>query len=195
MNNQITNRFNLSLFAIALVIAAVAALSGVVTTRAYEDDGRLNLVHHLGGDAVFCAGADMTASDSFANGGIRLLSQDGQELFFVPAAVINAAPELPLVDTRIAQGWGTYGIVELWRLTNGDFSLIGQDEHGKQYIFQWTNCTQVGPIGYEGSGDADVSSDAPECDEPEENAQVEVLLAVTQEPDPGCEAEEPEYNN
>jgi len=193
MTNHITNRFNLSLFAIALVIAAVAALSGVMTTRAYDDDGRLNLVNHLGGDAIFCVGADMTASDSYANGGLRLLSQSGQELFFVPAAVINAVPELPQVDTRIAQGWGSYGIVELWRLTNGDFSLIGQDEHGKQYIFQWNGCRQVGPIPYENSGDADVSYAEPDCDVIGNDENDWVELAVD---DCGpVETEEPEYGN
>ena len=159
MNNSITNRFNLVLFAFAIGIALVATLSGVMATRAIEDDGRLNLVNHLGGDAVFCVGADMTASGSFVNGGIRLLSASGQQLFFVPAATINAVPEMPVVDTRIAQGWGTYGVVELWRLTTGEFSLIGQDEHGKQFIFTWTGCTPIGPIPYE--------NHAPEADEPD----------------------------
>lgn len=164
MNHLNTNRFNLGILAFAVFVAAVLALSGVMATRAYEDDGRINLVNHLGGDAVFCAGADMAASDSYVNGGIRLLSASGQELFFVPAATIDAVPELPLVDTRIAQGWGTHGPVELWRLTNGDFSLVGQDEHGKQYIFQWTGCTQIGPIP-ERPGEGNTASE-PECEEP-----------------------------
>lgn len=160
MNNQLTNRFNLGLLAIAAVIAAVAALSGVMSTRAYEDDGRLNLVSHLGGDALFCVDANRNVSDTFINGGFRLLSQSGQELFFVPVSMINAVPDLPEIDTRIAQGWGSYGVVELWRLTNGDFSLVGQDEHGKQYLFQWTGCTPIGPIPYESSG----AGESDDCD-------------------------------
>ena len=101
---------------------------------------------------------------------------------------------MPAVDTRIAQGWGSYGIVELWRLTNGDFSLIGQDEHGKQYIFQWTGCEQIGPIPYDNSADRseDTGVVEPDCDVNGDEGNDIVYLA-TQEPDPGCEYEEPEY--
>lgn len=189
MNHSLTNRFNLGVLALAVAIAAVAVLSGVMAARAYDDDGRINLVNHLGGDAVFCVGADMTANDSYANGGIRLLSQSGQERFFVPAATINAVPELPLVDTRIAQGWGTHGVVELWRLTNGDFSLVGQDEHGKHYIFTWTGCTQIGPDP-EPRDASHAAVDEPECEEPV-GGNGNDPVPVTQEP--GCE--EPQYEN
>ena len=36
-------------------------------------------------------------------------------------------------------------------------------KHGKQYIFQWTGCTQVGPMPYIGSGSA---ANEPECADP-----------------------------
>jgi hypothetical protein len=163
MANQFTNRFNLGVFALVFAVVAIAALSGVMATQALEDDGRINLVHHLGGDAVFCTGANNIASDSYVNGGIQLLSASGQQLFFVPAATINAVPEMPLVNTRIAQGWGTFGPVELWRLTNGDFTLVGQDEHGKPYNFQWTGCEQIGTDAERSSNEAN----EPECDEPQ----------------------------
>ena len=189
MNSLTANRFNVGMIALVLLATAVALLSGVVSTRALENDGRLNLVHNMGGDAVFCVDANMIASDSFANGGIRLLSQSGQQLFLVPAAVINAVPEMPLVDTRIAAGPGSHGAVELWRLTNGQFSMIGHDEHGKQFVFQWSGCQQVGTH-------AEPTVEAPSiivtedpCEEPVYN---DIILLATPEVDE-CWDDEYEY--
>lgn len=191
MSNVNSNRFNLGVLATAIMIAAVAILSGVMATRAYEDDGRINLVYHLGGDAVFCAGPNgENGSDSYVGGGIRLLSAGGQELFFVPAASIDSVPEMPLVDTRIAQGWGSHGVVELWRLANGDFSLVGQDEHGKQYIFQWTGCTPIGPAAdHSSAGD---SADEPECEEPMGNQGNDYQVPLIAEECPQA-TQEPRY--
>lgn len=166
MTHALSNRFNLGVFALIFAVVAIAALSGAMATQALEDDGRINLVHHLGGDAVFCTGANNVASDSYVNGGIQLLNSNGQQLFFVPAATIDAVPEMPLVDTRIAQGWGTFGPVELWRLTNGNFSLVGQDEHSKPFSFQWTACEQIG-ADPGNSNTSSSPSNEPECDEPQ----------------------------
>jgi hypothetical protein len=182
MNTLTNNRFNVVMLAVAVLITAIAVATGAMSARALENDGRLNLVHHMGGDTVYCVGENLTPSDSYANGGLRLLNQAGQQLFFVPASVINAVSEMPLVDTRIAAGPGSHGAVELWRLTNGDFKLVGMDEHGKQFMFQWTGCTQVGteaePVVVES---APVIEEEPECEEPYYNLNEEVVALATPE--------------
>ena len=147
MSQFITKLFLVSL---VLVLAVVPALA--------EEDGRINVVAHLGGNAVYCVDADLIAANSYAEGGIQVLSADGQELLFVPAADIDAAGDEIAVHTLVGEGNG----LSLYRLVEGGFQLNGFDEHGKLYEFAFAGCD---PVGSALSGD--VNSDTVADDEPE----------------------------
>lgn len=129
-----------------LVALAIVLLVGALVVAAVDNDGRINVVHHLGGDVVYCVDAERNVASSYAGGGLLLVNSDGQHLFFVPEADINAVPEFPDMNTLIAEGMGSYGPVSLWRLTNGRFELHGLDEHDKPYLFDWSGCAAVGEV-------------------------------------------------
>jgi len=143
---HLNQRFVISGIA-GVAIAAIILLLNVVAAQAVDNDGRINLVYHLGGDVIYCVDANWTPADSYAEGGLQLLNESGQKLFFVPAADIDAVPELPDANMVIVEGSGSYGTVTLWRLSNGNFALTGVDEHGNAYQFEWTGCIQVGEVG------------------------------------------------
>lgn len=119
----------------ALALAAVPAFAQTA------DDGRINAVAHLGGNAVYCVDADNNVSNTYADGGIQVLSQDGQLVLFVPAADIDVLGETVAQNTLVAQAEG----LSLYRLTEGGFQLNGLDEHGKLYEFAFAGCDPVGP--------------------------------------------------
>jgi len=79
----------LSMLALALVI-----LLASVTLADLPDDGRINVVHHFGGDALYCVDRNMNPTkqySDFGEGGFRLLNTHGQVLWFVPASVVDVA--------------------------------------------------------------------------------------------------------
>lgn len=124
-----------ALVGFALALAAVPAFAQS------SDDGRINAVAHLGGNAVYCVDADNIASNSYAEGGIQVLSQAGDELLFAPAADIDVLGETVAQNTLVAQAEGLW----LYRLVEGGFQLNGYDEHGKLYEFAFAGCDPVGP--------------------------------------------------
>ncbi len=155
-------RLNIHWIAFYAIIAALAIASGVMLTQAQEEDGRINGAHHLGGDVVYCIGADGAATNDAGNNGIRLLNAQGDILLDVSPQELAEAPEFPLVNTVIAEGPGSHGVVTLSRLTNGQLQLDGVDEHGNAFKFAWTACEQVNPIPQ--PDDVDDASDSDEGD-------------------------------
>lgn len=123
---------------VSLVLTLVAI---PVFAQAPSEDGRINAVAHLGGSAVYCVDADNTAATSYADGGIQVLSQDGQELLFAPAAAIDALGETLTQNTLVVESEGLW----LYRLVEGGFQLNGYDEHGKLFEFAFAGCDPVGP--------------------------------------------------
>lgn len=125
-----------TLVCLALGLAAVPAFA-----QSPDEDGRINAVAHLGGAAVYCVDADLNVASSYAEGGIRVLSLDGQETLFVPAADIEATGEEIAENTLLAEADNLW----LYRLTDGGFQLNGYDEHGKLFEFAFAGCEPVGP--------------------------------------------------
>ncbi len=66
----------------------------------------------------------------------------GEELLFVPDTRIDEV-DVPLVNTLLGEGMGPYGPLQLYRLTSGEFSLVGYEEPGKQFQFIWKGCGQI----------------------------------------------------
>jgi hypothetical protein len=141
---------------ISLLILVLSGASLVSAKQLVHEDGRLNQVHHFGGDALYCVDANTVATNSYPKmldgGGFQLLSSSGQELWFVPAEDILAAIEESLDaegGVLIAQGMGTHGPARLYTYFDGNvqhFVFSGYDEHGKPNMFDFTGCTPVGPI-------------------------------------------------
>ena len=147
------------------MLAVLLNLRALAQDDGLPNDGRINRVHHFGGDALYCVDRNYIPTHQYADfgqGGIRLLDIRGQERWFVPAAVIHAATELALQTGQgqlVATGQGTYGPVNLWTYTqpNGDIFFIfnGVDEYGKPNSMEFKFCLPIGPI-------------PPEEDEPDE---------------------------
>ena len=130
--------------------------------QAPDEDGRINAVAHLGGAAVYCVDADLLAASTYTDGGIQVLSQDGQELLFAPAADIDAFGEEITENTLVA----TADSLWLYRLAGGGFQLNGYDEHGKLFEFAFAGCEPVGPaLTTEEASAPDVEAPAEEAPE------------------------------
>jgi hypothetical protein len=138
-------RLNLNAMMLVIAIAMIAAIAHIVAA-APESDGRINVAPHLGGDVVYCVDGSKNVTSEPNGAGIRLLNQNGSELFYVPAGVIAKVAEFPAQNTLIAEGNGSYGKISLYRLSSGQFQLNGTDEHGKAYSVIWNDCTPVNPI-------------------------------------------------
>lgn len=142
-----------------IAIAAVALLlvgATVVLSQSWvQPDGRINQVAHFGGDALYCVDRNMQATNQYSDsgeGGFRLLSMSGQELWFVPTEVIAAAVAEAKETGKsvlVATGNGTYGPTRIDAYTTGDgddyFVFIGYDEYGKPNSVEWKFCIPVGP--------------------------------------------------
>ncbi len=137
--------FHLNALLLAIAIVMIATIAHIVAA-APDNDGRINVAPHLGGDVVYCVDANRNVTSNPASAGLRLLNLNGVELFYVSARSIAAVPEFPAQNTLIATGKGSFGAVSLYRLTSGQFQLNGVDEHGKGYSFIWNDCTPVNPI-------------------------------------------------
>ncbi len=140
-----SRRFNLNVLLLAIAIAMIAAIAHIAAA-APDTDGRINVAPHLGGDVVYCVDGSKAATSNPDGAGIRLLSINGSELFYVSAQQIAAVAPFPAQNTLIAEGKGSYGAVSLYRLSSGQFQLNGTDEHGKPYFLSWNGCTPVNPI-------------------------------------------------
>ena len=154
----------------ALVIAVCSALITVAISRTNADvpqlrapfatDGRINVVHHFGGDVLYCVDENYAPTNDFFtdnNGGFELLNINGEPLWFVEAETVlakvaEAVPGGPHV--LVAEGQGTYGPVALYTYKVNDiiirFVFIGVDEHGKTNQLDFEGCTPVSaPPGHE----------------------------------------------
>lgn len=160
---HVTQRHILSLVGALLILsgASLAASQDLI-----QPDGRLNQIAHFGGDALYCVDSNYTVTKVFpVTGGFRLLDSNGQELWFVPAADINAAVEESVATdsrVRIAEGQGTYGATSLYTYFDGSaqvFEFNGLDEFGKMNTLKFSDCFPVGPS----AGNPDSKTNDPLC--------------------------------
>ncbi len=120
---------------------------GSLLVSAHQGDGRINETALLGGAAIYCIDATNQPAANYGGGGIRVLEAEGlpmggEELLFVPDTRIDDV-DVPLVNTLLGEGTGPYGPLQLYRLTSGEFTLVGYEEPGKQFQFTWKGCGQV----------------------------------------------------
>jgi hypothetical protein len=80
-----------------------------------------------------------------------MLNSNGQEVWFIPAATIDAAVAESIATDKsvlVAEGAGTYGPTSLYTYFDGKdqvFVFTGMDEFGKPNSLTYQNCTPVGP--------------------------------------------------
>lgn len=140
---------------LALIAGLVLGLSLAAAQGLVQPDGRINQVHHFGGDAFYCVDRNFNPThqySDFGEGGFRLLNLHGQELWFVPATLVaeQMADVTAGGGVLIASGPGTYGTFYLWGFRDeaGDdfFQLTGVDEYGKPNTMEFKFCIPVGPV-------------------------------------------------
>jgi hypothetical protein len=143
--------FGTRVFVFALAVLVVSALSlGVVLATSPQDDGRINQVHHFGGDALYCVDANGLSTNQYADfAAFRLLNISGSILWEVSAETLSEALATPDQGVLIAQGSGSFGPAWLWGVapTGSDpvFTFMGYDEYGKSNSMTFTGCQSVGP--------------------------------------------------
>jgi len=170
VGSQSYYRLRLKTLLLTLVIVSAMLVIGVIVVSATDpfpglpSDGRINVVHHFGGDALYCVDANGNPTDQFSDGnlgGIKLLSISGQQLWFVSAADIEAAIAIaqttPGLGVEVFSGPGAYGPSYLYvfaDLISGEikFQFTAFDEHGKTNTMEFKFCEPVGPIS---GGDLD----------------------------------------
>lgn len=154
-------------FALLSVMALLFVFMGATLVAGQgmvQPDGRINQVHHFGGDALYCVDGDFmptTQYSDFGTGGFRLLNIGGQELMFIPALQISAAVAEAKETGKgvlVGEGMGTYGPVRIFTYVTGEnddyFVFSGYDEFGKPNSITFKFCIPVGPIPVEpGEGD------------------------------------------
>lgn len=158
-----------------LILLGIILLAGVALGQTLiHDDLRINQVHHFGGDALYCVDADLNPTSDFSTmmdgGGMRLLDQSGNELWFIPAADVSAAMDESIETGAYAvvgSGFGTYGPTLLQIQSNSDRAAAwifdGFDEHAKPNQLTWDFCLFVAP-----GGDSDDSDDPTPQRQPDE---------------------------
>lgn len=122
-----------------VVIVVLISIAGIVWVSAQDDDGRINPDALLGGSAIYCVDP---AAGANASGGILVLDASGNELLFVTARHIDAVG-VPAVNTVLGKASGSYGPMQLYRLTSGEFALFGYEEPGKPFHFVWAGCAST----------------------------------------------------
>jgi len=112
------------------VIILLTLFTLVLGGSVLADDGRINRApYHFGGDTLFCSEAD----------GCKLLDKTGHELATWPHSDIAAAfagVDSTKHNTKVGDGNGTYGPMQLWAVGseidgNHKLCLLGFDEWGK----------------------------------------------------------------
>jgi len=166
-------RLHVKTLLLAMIALIASLLAGVVVVSAVDpfpglpNDGRINVVHHFGGDALYCVDANGNPTDQFSDnnlGGIKLLNIDGQQLWFVSAADIEAAILLaeatPGLGVEVITAPGSYGPSFLYVFADQEedgiikFQFTAFDEWGKTNTMEFKFCEPVGPIsGGEVPGD------------------------------------------
>ena len=115
---------SITIFAVCITLMSVM---GSAFTQD-QDDGRINMVGHFGGDALYCNNND----------GCTLLNTDGELLWNVPQSVIDEtfanACEVG-ISQEIEAGMGTYGpsilVISCYQGYEPTLKLKAYDEHGK----------------------------------------------------------------
>lgn len=149
-------KLSLKTLLLVTVLASVLVFGiSVALADLPQPDGRINQVHHFGGDALYCVDENKNPTSQysdFGKGGLRLLNQDGQELWFLPSAVIDevaAQSEASNQMLLVAEDTGSYGPTSLYvfMAEEGGITFIfsGYDEHGKQNSITFKFCEPVGP--------------------------------------------------
>ncbi|MAU09779.1 MAG: hypothetical protein CL607_08165 [Anaerolineaceae bacterium] len=111
-----------------LIITTLIAVLAMVGLAQAQDDGRINMVGHFGGDNLYCDNID----------GCTLLNTDGEFLWNVPKSVIDEtftnACEVG-ISQEIEAGMGTYGpsllVISCYEGYEPTLKLKAFDEHGK----------------------------------------------------------------
>lgn len=153
------------MLAVLLLIMMSATL--VSAQNVVQPDGRINQVAHFGGDSLYCVDGNFTPTNQYSDfgaGGFRLLNSGGQELWFVPSAVISAAVAEAKETGKgvlVAEGMGSYGPVRIYTYVTGAgddyFVFSGYDEFGKPNSVEFKFCIPVGPVPQEpGGGDVEL---------------------------------------
>ena len=137
----------------ALVIVVIGlmlmGLGAAVPAHASDvTDGRINglpWVNSFGAVAVYCVDQFDKPGGSFTGGGIKILNQLGQKVFFAKEAIINPArvkanqENHPVFIFR-------QNVYILTALPGGWFLLTSKpDSEGKTFIGTWKDCIPVGP--------------------------------------------------
>lgn len=145
-------------------VTIVVLLIGAVIVSAdpfpgLPDDGRVNIVHHFGGDALYCVDRDMNPTDQFSDdnfGGMRLLNMQGQVLWFLDADTIEGfvaqAEANPGTGVEMLAALSTYGMSYLYTIADLaedgiiKFVFVANDEWGKTNSMEFKFCEPVGPV-------------------------------------------------
>ena len=148
---------------IPFFVTIFAVLFGAVVVSAdpfpgLPNDGRVNIVHHFGGDALYCVDRNMNPTDQFSDdnfGGMRLLNMQGQLLWFLDADTIEGfvaqAEAAPGTSIEMLAAPSTYGMSYLYTIADLaedgiiKFVFIANDEHGKTNSMEFKFCEPVGP--------------------------------------------------
>ena len=164
MNSRTAHYYRLRVKWLVAFLVTIAAVSfGAVIVLAdpfpgLPNDGRVNVVHHFGGDALYCVDRDMNPTDQFSDdnfGGMRLLDIDGQLLWFLDADTIEdfvaqaeATPGQGVEMLAAPSSYGTsylYTIADLAEDGIIKFVFVANDEHGKTNSMEFKFCEPVGP--------------------------------------------------
>jgi hypothetical protein len=133
------------------VVASVLLLVGRAATPVHADnpnDGRINRipwVNSHGAIAVYCVDQFDRPGASFTGGGIKILSEFGQKLFFAKESIINPA-RIQANETGKSVLILSSGLFSLYALPGGYFLLnTTPDKEGKTFLGKWKDCIPVGP--------------------------------------------------
>lgn len=148
--NYFLQRFQHSrhLFMVAALTVTAVLIVGITSIVALPNDGRINLIHHFGGDALYCVDANLNATNEFSDvEGLRLLNQYGEVLWYLPFTDITLALDKAQANggAHLAgSGMGTYGPVSIFVWDEGSskimFEFSGYDEHGKLNRMTFSRC-------------------------------------------------------
>jgi len=154
-------RLRVKTFLLAMITVIATLIAGVVVVSAVDpfpglpNDGRINVVHHFGGDALYCMTSAGVPTDDYDNtAAMRMLNINGTELWSVPMADIEAAIALaqatPGTGVEVFTGPGTYGPASLYATADANgtitFTFIANDEWYKTNTMTFEGCGPVGPI-------------------------------------------------
>jgi hypothetical protein len=137
--------FFVLVFSIAFLVGRIV---GPVQADDTIDDGRINglpWVNSFGAVAVYCVDQRGVPARSITGGGIKVLSESGQELLFArEALIIPALIEADKTGSAVfVHGKFPY---KLFALPNGFYQLdSAPDREGKTFVGRWFGCQLIRP--------------------------------------------------